>query len=83
MAFLTFALATGLIVVFGVNLPFVLTEGTFGELRVRVGPPGSGFLLETFVLLLITPVLAIEAIPVALAIHILAISVLYAFALER
>jgi hypothetical protein len=66
-----------------VNLPFVLTEGTFGELRVRVGPPGPGFLLETFVLLLITPVLAIEAIPVALAIHILAVSVLYAFALER
>lgn len=50
---------------------------------MRVGPPGSGFLLETFVLFLITPVLAIEAIPVALVIHILALSVLHAFALER
>ncbi|MEE9173586.1 MAG: hypothetical protein V3U30_01260, partial [Thermoplasmata archaeon] len=72
-----------MIVLFGVNLPFVLTEGTFGEVRIRVGPPGSSFLLETFVLVLITPVLAIEAIPIALPLHVLAISVLYALVLER
>ncbi len=65
------------------NLPFVLSEGTFGEVRIRVGPPGSSFLLETFVLVLITPVLAIEAIPIALLLHVLAISVLYALVLER
>ncbi|MFQ5918597.1 MAG: DUF1404 family protein [Thermoplasmata archaeon] len=65
------------------NLPFVLTEGTFGEVRVRLGPPGSSFLLETFVLILITPILAIEAIPIALLLHVLAISTLHALALER
>lgn len=65
------------------NLPFVLSEGTFGEIRVREGPPGSSFLLETFVLILVTPVLAIEAIPIALLLHVLAISTLYVFALER
>ncbi|MDX1534901.1 MAG: hypothetical protein R3291_04710, partial [Thermoplasmata archaeon] len=68
--------------VFGVNLPFVLTEGTFGEIRVRPPPPGSSFLLETFVLVLITPVLAIEAVPIALLLHVLAISMLSAFALD-
>ena len=34
-------------------------------------------------LVLVTPVLAIEAIPIALPLHVLAISTLYAFALER
>ena len=83
LTFLTFAFAVGVIVLFGVNLPFVLGEGTFGEVRIRVGPPGSSFLLETFVLVLITPVLAIEAVPVALPLHVLAISVLYTHVLER
>ncbi|MFQ5986538.1 MAG: hypothetical protein ACE5KQ_04200 [Thermoplasmata archaeon] len=61
-----------------------MSEGTFGELRViRIGAFGPNFLFENLVLLLITPVLAIEAVPLALPIHILAISLLYAFALDR
>lgn len=83
LAVLTFALATGLIVVFGVNLPFVLSEGAFWDVRVRAGPAGSSPLLETFVLVLLTPVLAIAALPLVLAVHAVALGLVYAIALER
>ncbi len=68
------------------NLPFVLSEGIFGEVGIRGVlslPPDSPFLFETFVFALISPVRAIEAIPIELPLHVLATSTLYAFTLER
>lgn len=83
LAFLTLALATGLLALYPVNLPFTLGEEAFSRVRFRSGAVGPDWLLRSALVVLVTPVLAVEMAPLALPFHVLALAGLLTLALER
>jgi hypothetical protein len=78
---LTFGLSTGLIALYGMNVPFPLDPYGAGYMRVRSADGGPTPLHGALVVLLL-PVLAIEAAPMALLLHVIVLSCLYTVAVE-
>lgn len=77
------SLATGLVAAYGLNLSFSLDAGPFSDVRLRLAPLDATWLFRTSLYVLVTPVLALGASPLALALHVVALTALLGTALNR